>query len=259
MSVTVDKCVYTATLRHSEGCPDIAVDIEQAMGWLSENEWAIGMLYLIVGPLVALFGLQFFPLVTAGVTALFVMIVVIYVSMAAGWMASTGATVAICVVAVNLGILGGCVVKRYIWLMVGMLGLVGGFFAGGLIYAIIYGCTGWKEVWGFWLISCSLAVIGSWASCTSGATVVLVSTALIGSYLFMRSWTMFFPGHYPSESAIADGAVEEEELYVDPVFWAFIGVFLACLLGSTCFQYQRGHDHEDLYDYHRAKDGSDSD
>ena len=126
--MTVDKCEYTATLRHSEGCADIGVDVHQAMGWLSENEWFVGMIYLIVGPLVALFGLQFFPVVTAGVTALFVIVIVIYLSMAAGWMASTGATVAICVVAVNLGVIGGCVVKRYFWLMVGMLGLVGGFF-----------------------------------------------------------------------------------------------------------------------------------
>jgi len=204
------------------------------LGWLGDNEWAIGIIYLVVGPLIALFGLKFFPIVTAGVTALFVMIMVIYFCMAAGWMAGTGACVAVFIVALNLGIIAGCIIKRYFWLMVGMLGFVGGFFAGGLVYAVIYGCTGWKELWGYWLIGATFAVLGTWASCTMGKTVVLVSTALIGSYLFMRSWTLFFAGHYPSEAEIADADIEED-LAVDPVFWIFIGVFVTCFLGSMCF------------------------
>jgi len=32
-SVTVDTCTYTVTLKHKEGCSDVAIDIDAAMGW----------------------------------------------------------------------------------------------------------------------------------------------------------------------------------------------------------------------------------
>ena len=245
-------CEIIVTMEHSEGCADVGVDVDRAMGWLSDNEWALGIIYLVVGPFIALFGLKYFHVVTAGITALFIMIVCLYISMSAGWMATTGGTIGVVVVSVNLGIIAGCIVKRYIWLMVGMLGLVGGFFAGSAIFAILYGTTGWREMWGFWLIAISLALIGMWAACTLGQTVVLFSTALIGSYLFMRAWTMFFPEHYPSEADIF--SEEAMDLEVDPIFWVFIGVFLASFVGSASYQYGQGHDNDDVYDYHKQDD-----
>lgn len=161
------------------------------------------------------------------------MIVCLYISMSAGWMVSTGGAIGVVVVSVNLGIIAGCIVKRYIWLMVGMLGLVAGFFAGATIFAVIYGTTGWSALWGFWVIAISLAVIGTWAACTMGKTVVLLSTSLIGSYLFMRAWTIFFPKHYPSETDIF--SQENMNLEVDPIFWVFMGVFLTGFASSVCF------------------------
>ena len=234
ISVTQAGCVFTANIKHQEGCADIKVDIEKAMGWLEENEWALGVIYLVIGPIIALFGLRFFPLLTSGITGLFIMIITIYVAMAAGWMASTGGCIAVIVVAVNLGIVAGCIVKRYIWLLVGMIGLVAGFFAGSMIYAIIYGTTGWDKIWSYWLIAISLAVIGTWASCTMGKSVVLISTSLIGSYFFTQAWALFFPGHFPTESDIVDQD-GDMNLEIDPVFWVFIGVFLSCFVFSLFF------------------------
>lgn len=59
-SVTVDKCTFTATLKHSEGCADVAIDVDKTMGWLAENEWALGIIYLFIGPFIALMGLKYF-------------------------------------------------------------------------------------------------------------------------------------------------------------------------------------------------------
>lgn len=113
-------------------------------------------------------GLRYFHLVAAGITALFVMIICFYTGMSAGWMSSIGGSIAVVLVAINLGLIAGCIVKRYIWLMVGMLGLVAGFFAGATIFSIIYACVGWSAIWGFWVIAITLAAIGTWASCTMG-------------------------------------------------------------------------------------------
>ena len=88
--------------------------------------------------------------------------------------------------------------------MLGLLGLVGGFFSGSFLFAMISGVTGgaWDAEWGYWFLSCITGVAGLVLAFRYGIPLVQASTALIGSYLFMRSWTLFFPGDYPSEAEL---------------------------------------------------------
>ncbi len=133
--------------------------------------------------------------------------------------------------------------------MVGLLGLIGGFFSGALVFALIAGMSGWTAVWGYWVISVLLAVVGCVAACYMGKSIVIGSTALVGSYLFMRAWTLFFPGHYPSEAQLMEAP---EELEFDSIFWVFVGVFVLTFIGTTVFQCKRDESHEDLDDYQKA-------
>ena len=64
-SVTLkDECEFVVVMDHKEGCPDVNVDVDKYMGWLEENEWVVGIIYVVVGPLIALFGTQLFPWVS---------------------------------------------------------------------------------------------------------------------------------------------------------------------------------------------------
>ena len=233
-SVTKEGCSYIVTLKSNEGCPDINIDVDLAMGWLSENTWAIGVFYLVAGPLIGLFGLGYFPYVTAGVIAIFVIAICSYIGMAAGWMTSTGGCIAVILVSLNIGIIAGCLIRRNIWLMVSLLGGVAGFFLGAIVFALIVACSGWNAIWGYWVIAVGLAALGVLATCKFGKGMVLLSTSMIGAYLFMRSWTLFFPGHYPSESEMIEGDVESD-LTADACFWVFLGVFWTCFMGFSCF------------------------
>merc|ERR1712051_180197 len=112
-------------------------------GWLYENGWAIGIIYVIAGPLIALFGLKWFPYVTASLIAIFVIGLTVSLSMAFGWMTSTVGTVITFIVALILGILAGCVVRRNVWIMIGLLGLVAGWFSGTFGNAFIVAVSGW--------------------------------------------------------------------------------------------------------------------
>lgn len=198
-SVTSADCVYTVKMKHADGCPKINIDLEYYSQWLSDNQWAIGVIYVIAGPIIALLGMAWFPYVTASVVGIFVIGIICSLALAFGWMTSTTAGVIIFVVALIVGVLAGILVRRKIWLMVGLLGLIAGFFSGSLVFALIGGMTGWKAAWGYWVISVAMAAIGCLAACYAGKAVVLVGTSLVGSYMFMRAWTLFFPGHYPSE------------------------------------------------------------
>jgi hypothetical protein len=235
---------------HAAGCPVINIDIEKYMGWLSENGWAIGIIYLIAGPIIALFGLKWFPYVTASLIAIFTIGLCVSLSMAFGWMVTTVGTVVTFVVAFILGILAGCIVRRNVWIMIGLLGLVAGFFSGTFVHAFIVSVSGWEAVWGYWVIAILMAIIGCVCACYLGRTVVLLSTSMVGSYMFMRAWTLFFPGHYPSEAEVMNNT---NEMDYDSVFWVFVGLFLFSFAGSTFFQCKRKDDcHEDLDNYQKA-------
>ena len=249
-SVTVDGCVYTVNLKHDAGC-NMGVDTEIATQWLADNEWAIGILYLIIGPILALFGAAWFPYVTASLVAVFTIGLLCSLSLAAGWMATTVGTVVTFVVAIIVGVLVGMLVRRHVWIMVGLLGLIGGFFSGALVFALIAGMSGWTAAWGYWVISILLAAVGCVAACYMGKAIVITSTALVGSYLFMRSWTLFFPGHYPSEAQLMENP---ESLEFDAIFWVFVSIFIVTFIGTTVFQCKRDESHEDLDDYYSKAD-----
>ena len=248
-SVKKNVCVYEVALVSDAGCATLNVDVDAYMGWLYDNEWVIGLIYVVAGPVIALFGLQWFPYVAASLIAIFVIGIVTSLSLAFGWMTSTVGTITVLVVALLLGVLAGMLVRRNIWIMIGLLGLVAGFFSGSLVYALIFGISGWKSVWGFWVISVVMAAVGCVASCYLGKALVLLSTSMVGSYMFMRAWTLFFPGNYPSEAELID---ETSELDLNAIFWVFIGVFVLSFIGSAIFQTKRNITHEDLDKYERA-------
>ena len=241
--VKMDGCVYNIELKHADGCPAVGIDIEYYTQWLSDNQWAIGAIYLVAGPLIALFGTAWFPYVTAALIGIFIIGVVCSLSLAFGLMTSTTAGVIIFIVAVILGVLAGVLIRRKIWLMVGLLGLVAGFFSGSLIFALLGSMTGLTANWAYWVVSTIMAIVGCVLACFFGKTIVLLSTSLVGSYMFMRSWTLFFPGHYPSEQQLVD---EYATIEYDMAFWIFIGIFIVSFIGTFVFQKKRGVIHEDL-------------
>jgi hypothetical protein len=251
----------TVAFSHAAGCPQAAAitetindgldsiseATESSLGWLYENEWAIGIIYIIAGPLIALFGASWFPYIVASLVSLFILTLVCGLSLAFGWMASTGGSIATIAVALLLAIGMGCLVRRKIRWMLGLLGLIAGFFGGSLIFALISGMSGWNAVWGFYLISCVLAIIGCILAIKIGMPLVMISTALVGSYLFMRSWTLFFPGNYPSEAELISSK-GEDALDMSGVFWVFIGVFAVAFAGSLTFQCKFAKPHQELVD-----------
>merc|ERR1712223_1860522 len=148
--------------------------------------------------------------------------------------------------ALVLGVVMGMIMRRNIWLLIALCGLVGGFFSGALIDATIVVSTGWDTVWFYWFISCLMGAIGCLVSCCFGKGLVMLPTSGVGSCLFMRSWTLFFPGHYPSEAELMDG----NSVYdYDGIFWVFVAVFAVCWPLSMLYQYNFTKQHEELEEY----------
>jgi hypothetical protein len=161
-------------------------------------------------------------------------------------MDSTTGNISTLVVAVILGVLGGVLIRRNIWIMISLLGLVAGAYCGGILYAFIFLASSWQSAWGLLGICITTGAAGCVASCYLGKGIVLYGTSLVGAYLFMRSWTMFFPDNYPSEADLISGDFEVDN---EAIFWVFIGVFALTFVASVIFQKKRNIVHEDLESY----------
>ena len=242
-SVTKNGCAIEIEMEHEAGCPTNSIDTDAILGWLYDHEWVIGLIYLIFGPLVALFGVQWFPYVCAALVCIFTFGAIVFGSLSFGLMVTTTGNVVTFILALIVGVLVGMLVRRKIWVMVGLLGLVAGFFSGSLLFALIYSMTGLEAVWLYWVLSVVMCGLGCVAACYLGKTVVLTSTSLVGSYLFMRSWTLFFPGSYPSETELVN---DYEDLELDSTFWIYIAVFFVAFAGSMTFQCKHAKVHEEL-------------
>ena len=90
-----------------------------------------------------------------------------------------------------------------IWLGVGVLGVVGGYFLGTLLYSLALALLGWSSLWAMVLITIVCSVIGGYLAFKFPQSITVISTSGIGSYAFMRGWSYFFHG-YPSESQIIE-------------------------------------------------------
>ena len=224
------------------------------MGWLYDNLWCVGIIYLVFGPLIAFFGGKWFPYITATLVGLFIVSGTCSIGLNAGWMESTGSSIAVFSVAIVLAVIAGCLVRRNFKLMLALLGLVAGFFGGSFLFALISGMTGgsWNDLWGYWVIACIAAIVGCVLALYIGMPLVLVSTSLVGSYLFMRSWTLFFPGSYPSEQALVSSKDEEEIDMNSGFFWLYVGIFIVSFCISLTYQCKYGEEkvHEELKDHY---------
>jgi len=197
LEVSADGCNVEVDMSHAAGCPQINMD--KTLGYIEEHPWIIATIYLVAGPLIALFGLSWFPYVAAGVTALFVMTLVGSICMAFGWMTGTMGTLICAFVALGLGIGIGMLVRRQIWFMMMLLGVVAGFFLGTLVYTLVAAGTGWAPIWAYWTFGCALGLAGGCIAFKIGKATTLLATSFIGAYLFMRSWTLYFPKHWIDE------------------------------------------------------------
>ena len=152
-------------------------------------------------------------------------------------MASRGGAAGSICGAIAIGVLVGYVVRHQIPVMLGLLGLVGGFFSGTFTFAFIVGATGGRlnAEWVYWFFAIVSAIAGLIAGYYKGTVIIQFTTALVGSYLFMRAWTLFFPGNWPSEAELVEHK-DEASLEMSGLFWVYVSIFFASFAFSLWYQ-----------------------
>ena len=130
----------------------------------------------------------------------------------------TGVTITI-VVGFILGDLLAILIKKNIWVAVGLMGGIAGCFLGQYIYVLIVASTPHEENWEVIALCFVFFVIGAIISFKWGREIVALSTSFIGSYLIMRGFTLIF-GCYPDEGKVWSDISEGKEITVEQSFWS---------------------------------------
>lgn len=115
--------------------------------FVHDYPWAFGILMMLGGPIVLLFGRRFFPWVTAGIVAVCLLFGCFMICSILGFMDTRVGLIASICVSVGVGLLAGFFVMRTVWIAVGLIGLLGGFFLGSIIFGIILAVVKWQALW----------------------------------------------------------------------------------------------------------------
>jgi len=101
------------------------------------------------------------------------------------------------VLAVVLGLVAGWLLWSFIIIGFMILGGIAGFFLGALAYNLIF-VTWWPSTWAYAGIVFGIALFGAMCARWFEEDMVILSTALIGSYITIRGISLL-AGGYPDE------------------------------------------------------------
>ena len=193
-------------------------------------------------------GKRWFPFVAASVGAIFSIDAVIALFAEAGVVNTWWALALVIVLALATGILVGIVLRRRIWVAVTIVGAIAGGIAGAYLFEFIVAIWAVQSALALLLCAIGFAIIGGVLAQKFGAYIVIFGTSLIGSYAFMRGWSVLFGG-YPTEPELVVMFQSGEPVELDSSFY----IYFAVLLVTFCFTsfWQFGKDlqhHQDVHD-----------
>ena len=193
-----DPCTVTMTLKHDKGCP--IIDAYRIKLVFVNNEWLVGILAILMGGFMGLFGLKFLRPIAGCLVGIFIFSVTIVLSSMFGFFTTLLGIILTISIAVVGGILLGVITLYAIWVAIGVLGMLGGFFLGSLIYEMTLMQFDFVHAWGFMTLTICGVLLGVVLSFKYGKEVIVISTSLVGGFSVMRGTCMFFPNRFPSLS-----------------------------------------------------------
>ena len=137
----------------------------------------------------------------------------------------------ILVVCIILGLGAGFLLTKTIKLGVGLMGGATGF-AIGLLIDTMFGVG--SELW-FWVICLSLAVAFFGLTFVKSNETIILITAMIGSYVWVRGVATMIPDSYPNEITVVHKLADGYPVEFPWAFWLYLGVMVASMVGGFWF------------------------
>lgn len=230
----LDSCHPKIKMAHSSACSKLS--IFNAVEWMEKKGWwAAGLILLVAGIFIGLFGNKLFSPVVCAVGAMIAFSIVFVISSIFGLQKSGlgfGLTIGVAVLlAVGAGILLWKIKKLELAVLGGAVGAFLGTFASSLIHSVFSYYSIWLYIT-LIILFCLGFVTMAFKKPDWLATF---GTAVIGAYLFMRSMTNFF-GHYPSQSKMIKMLKKGKTADVPWAVWVYYAVFIIMFIGFFVWQ-----------------------
>ena len=199
IEATADPCVKSIKMSSYAGCPVFSVNA--IWDFLSKYDYLWGALLIALGFVLAMFGRKLFkPVIFLVGMLAFVFVALLFMystffdqntSAAAGWITL--------VVSVLLGIVVGIILAKLSKLGVAVLAGWGGFCLGLVLWNAFLFYS--KSQVAFWFFTLGIAVACGILSLFVFDHALIISTAIVGSYGFVRGISLY-AGGYPNEFTI---------------------------------------------------------
>lgn len=248
---TSDSCHPVVTMAHSDGCYEYTAN--SLIRWLSENPTVLGVVFLLVGPIIAMMGKRWFPYIAASIGAITVFCGVMLLAGLFGFFSSWLWGSISFLVALLVGVLFGMFLRRAVWTAVGITGAISGFLFGGFIYTVILQTFAWKSLYGYWGLAVSFCVLFTVLSCIYGQQMVLLATSFFGSYLFVSGLNYVFGGSVGLVTMLAKIQDGEDVVFTASTY-IYLVVFVCMFAFTTVWQTYKEQEHEELANH--TKKGS---
>ena len=147
---------------------------------------------LLFGPLIAVFGRSWFPYISAVFASAIALLTLLTLCSIFGWMDHKVGIWLCTVISLVVSVVLGWLAYELIYFAVGFVGVVGGFFLGGVCYSVFQATFKWNSLAALITFSVVFAMVGEIVAFKHPRVLVMLATAGLGSYIFMRGLTMCF-------------------------------------------------------------------
>jgi len=227
--------------------------------YIENNPIIVGIVLVVLGLLVGFKGRKFIPWVIGSLSCVATCILLMMLFQWLGFLdfflvdeegELTTAIFSILIAAFIGLLVGYFFMTRLLYYGFAIVGAVGGFFVGSIFYNLVM--IEWADtVLAFWFTLIGFAILGAILAMLLTNSIVIISTSLLGSYLFFRGLSMFFGG-FPTEVEVYNQIKTDTADFTTTFLIYLVGIIV---LGFVCiiFQYKekKAESGDDQYKIHR--------
>jgi hypothetical protein len=246
------KCTLDITATHKAGCG--AIKASGFVQYLNSKPWLIALITIAGGIATCFFGGLLFDWIMIGIPAFFsFLFVAVVLSSSIGVFAvleedrettAKGVILAIfgALIAGLAAFAAGYVAKKTKQIAMGIVGAIGGFFLGFLLYSLVFAMFIKSSTILLWLTLIAFSALGGFAIFKYQEEMELHVTVFIGAYLIIRG-IAFFAGGYPDE-AQTFYQLQKGNFDLPFSFYLYVAGFIVLNILGTIFQHRMGYDQQ---------------
>jgi len=133
-----------------------------------------------------------------------------------------------------------------------ILAAFGGFCLGLIIYgAFLYKADDDRQIL-YWCFNIGMALICGILTIWLFEHMLIISTSIVGSYLFIRGISLY-GGHFPGEVSLINEIKINGASAIDPLFYAYMAGFVVSTILCLILQYKYWGERNVTHPYHSNK------